>query len=102
MASVPKDVVQVKVVKVKGKPFYATIGPGDTVLSANPMFDGVSGMKEMTQQEVYTEYERLLFMNWYTEHPEHYELLNTYMGPPDMDIYAKLDMRKKTLGEMKL
>lgn len=101
MATPPKNTVVIEVVKVKDKPFYATIGPGGTVLAANPMMDGVSGEKEMTHEEVYKEYEKLLMMDEYIKNPDHYEVLNTYLAPDNMEMFSACDMRRRTLEESK-
>lgn len=101
MAKAPDNTVTIDVIKVKGKPFYATIGPGGSVLAANPMYDPVTGDKEMTQQEVYHEYEKLIMLDEHIKNPDHYEVLNTYLAPDNMDMYAAIDMRKRSAEESK-
>lgn len=100
MAETNDNTVEIKVYKVKDQPFFVVIGPGHTVLSANPMFDPNTGEKGMTRDEVYKEYERILMLDEHIKNPDHYELLNTYKGPANMPMYAEIDMRSKTLDEM--
>lgn len=101
MAKTPDNTVTIDVVKVKDKPFYATIGPGGSILAAYPLHNPVTGEKEMTKDEVYKEYEKLIMMDEHLKNPGHYELLNTYLAPDNMDMYAACDMRQKTADESK-
>ena len=100
MDKTPANTVRIDVLKVKDKPFYVVVGPGHTVLAANPMFDAVTGEKQMTQKEVYKEYENILMADKHIKDPNHYELSRSYLGPDNMKMYAELDMRGKTLEEM--
>lgn len=101
MAKTPDNTVTVDVIKVKDKPFYATIGPGGTVLSAYPLHDDVTGEKTMTDQEVYQEFEKIIMLDEHIKNPSHYEVLNTYLGPDNMEMYAELDMRQRSADESK-
>lgn len=100
MDKTPANTVRVDVLKVKDKPFYVVVGPGGTVLAANPMFDPVTGDKDMSSQEIYREYEKILMMDEHIKNPNHYEVSNSYLAPDNMKMFAELDMRRKTLEEM--
>lgn len=98
----PANTVPVHVRRSKKHPnFYFVEGPGGCILSAGPRFDGATGEKDMTQQEVYAEFEAILMMDKHITNPENYETLNTYLSPDNMPMYAELDMRKRTVTEMK-
>lgn len=97
----PANTVAVHVRRSKKHPnFFFVEGPGGTILSAGPRFDGATGEKDMTQQEVYAEFEAILMLNRHVTNPEDYETLNTYLSPDNMPMYVELDMRERTLDEM--
>ena len=100
MDKTPANTVRVDVLKVKDKPFYVVVGPGGSVVAANPMYDGLTGEKEMTSEEIYREYEKILMMDEHIKNPDHYEVSNSYLAPDNLDMFAKLDMRSRTLEEM--
>jgi len=100
MDKTPANTVRVDVLKVKDKPFYAVVGPGGSVVAANPMYDGLTGEKEMTFNEIYREYEKILMLDEHIKNPSHYEVTNSYLAPDNPEMFAKIDMRGRTLEEM--
>lgn len=85
----------------KHKDFWFVQGPGGVILSAGPRFDGDTGEATMTKQEIYKEFENIIMLDRHITNPEEYEVANTYLAPDNFEMLVKLDMRKKTLGEMK-
>lgn len=98
----PPNTVKVYVRSPKDFPnFFFVEGPGGAILSAGPRYDGVDGSKKMSQKEVYDCFEKIIMMNDHIHNPQNYITRNTYLSPDNMFMIAELDMRHKTLDQMK-
>lgn len=102
MAGHNDNVVPVEVTRSKKhNQFYFVQGPGGVILSVSPMHDPVTGEKHMSDKERYDEVEKILKGNRHITNPEDYEVTGTYQAPANFKMLADLDMRERTLDEMK-